>query len=70
MKEIGRRKFVIMTAAAGLAGCASLGRAAASRRYAMIVDLKKCREKNDCTLCISACHKAITFLISETTRTR
>ena len=28
------------------------------RRWAMVVDLKKCREKNDCTLCISACHKA------------
>jgi Fe-S-cluster-containing dehydrogenase component len=58
MKEIGRRKFVMMTAAAGMAGCASLGWAAASRRYAMIVDLRKCREKKDCSLCISACHKA------------
>jgi Fe-S-cluster-containing dehydrogenase component len=58
MKEIGRRKFVMMAAAAGLSGCAALGRAAASRRYAMIVDLKKCREKKDCTLCLSACHKA------------
>jgi Fe-S-cluster-containing dehydrogenase component len=58
MNEIGRRKFVIMTAAAGLAGCAALGQAAASRRYVMIVDLKKCRGKKDCSVCITACHQA------------
>jgi Fe-S-cluster-containing dehydrogenase component len=61
MKFIGRREFVKMTTAAGLAGCAPLSlfaQTAASRRWAMIVDLKKCREKNNCTLCISACHKA------------
>jgi Fe-S-cluster-containing dehydrogenase component len=58
MKEIGRRTFVMMTAAAGFVGCASPGWAAASRRYALIVDLRKCREKKDCSLCISACHKA------------
>jgi Fe-S-cluster-containing dehydrogenase component len=57
MNEMGRRKFVMMTAAAGLAGCAALGKAAASRRYVMLVDLKKCREKKDCSVCTTACHK-------------
>jgi Fe-S-cluster-containing dehydrogenase component len=58
--DIGRRKFIQIAAATGFAGCASAGRfasAAASRRWAMIVDLKKCAEKGDCALCISACHK-------------
>jgi Fe-S-cluster-containing dehydrogenase component len=61
MNGIGRRKFIKVAAAAGFAGCAPVhlfSRAAASRRWAMIVDLKKCEEKSDCTLCISACHKA------------
>jgi Fe-S-cluster-containing dehydrogenase component len=57
MNEIGRRKFVMMTAGAGLAGCAALSRASDSRRYAMIIDLRKCREKKDCAACISACHR-------------
>jgi Fe-S-cluster-containing dehydrogenase component len=52
MKGIGRRRFIKIASAAGLAGCAP------ARRWAMIVDLKKCGEKRDCALCISACHKA------------
>jgi Fe-S-cluster-containing dehydrogenase component len=61
MKDIGRRKFAKIAAAAGLAVCAPLklfAQTGQSRRWAMIVDLKKCREKNNCTLCLSACHKA------------
>jgi Fe-S-cluster-containing dehydrogenase component len=61
MKVFGRRKFFGMTAAAGLAGFASehpFALASPSRRWAMIVDLKKCGGKKDCTLCISACNKA------------
>ena len=27
------------------------------KRYAMVVDLKKCLSKENCTLCIDACHK-------------
>jgi len=27
------------------------------KRYAMVIDLKKCIAKKDCTLCIDACHK-------------
>ncbi len=60
MKVLGRRRFIGMTAAAGLAGLASehpFALASASRRWAMIVDLKLCAGKKDCTLCISACHK-------------
>jgi Fe-S-cluster-containing dehydrogenase component len=61
MSEIGRRKFVKIAAAVGLAGCAlrnlSAG-AMASKRWAMIVDLRICRANKDCSLCIAACHKA------------
>jgi Fe-S-cluster-containing dehydrogenase component len=30
---------------------------APAKRWAMVVNLKKCREQNDCTKCIDACHK-------------
>ncbi len=60
---IGRRTFLKLAGTAGVAGCAPLrlfanSAAAPARRWAMVVDLKKCREKKDCTLCITACHKA------------
>ncbi len=60
---IDRRGFLKLAWAAGVAGCAPLrlfgsGPAAASKRLAMAVDLRKCREQKDCTLCISACHRA------------
>jgi molybdopterin-containing oxidoreductase family iron-sulfur binding subunit len=61
VKKIGRRNFLRITASAGCAACAPLSlfaAAAGRRRWAMIVDLKKCREQNNCTLCLSACHKA------------
>jgi Fe-S-cluster-containing dehydrogenase component len=60
MKDIGRRKFIGIAAATGLAGFASgnpIARAVASRRWAMIVDLKKCREKEGCSICMAACHR-------------
>jgi Fe-S-cluster-containing dehydrogenase component len=57
MKHIGRREFVRLTAASSLAGFAPSTLAVSqSRRWAMVVDLKRCREKNNCTLCIAACH--------------
>jgi len=61
MRPIDRRGFLKMSAAAGLAGCAPVtlfAAAAGPRRWAMIVDLKKCREQDACSLCVSACHKA------------
>jgi Fe-S-cluster-containing dehydrogenase component len=61
VKDIRRRSFVKIAAAVGFAGCAPtrlFAGASASKRWAMVVDLKKCAEKGDCTLCISACHKA------------
>ena len=61
MNGVSRRRFIRVAAVAGFAGCAPVSlfaRAAASRRWAMIVDLKKCREESGCTRCISACHKA------------
>jgi Fe-S-cluster-containing dehydrogenase component len=59
MSRVGRRKFLGITAAAGLAGCASGNPFAwaASRRWAMVVNLSQCREKKNCEICISACHK-------------
>jgi molybdopterin-containing oxidoreductase family iron-sulfur binding subunit len=60
VKTIDRRGFLKIAAATGFAGCAPIklfAASAASKRWAMIVDLKKCREKSDCTICISACHK-------------
>jgi len=57
-----RRQFLRIAGAAGLAACAPVrlfaNPAGSGKRLAMIVDLRKCREKKDCTLCISACHKA------------
>lgn len=61
MNRVSRRKFLGMTAAAGLAGygCGSPALwASASSRWAMIVDLKKCSEKKGCRVCVDACHKA------------
>jgi len=61
MNTICRRTFIKGTAIAGLTGCLPSGIFAVtgrSQRWAMIVDLKKCREKKECSLCISACHKA------------
>jgi Fe-S-cluster-containing dehydrogenase component len=59
MKKIGRRDFVKLTAAAGFAGGMSFNLLAATaqgKRWAMVIDLNKCREKGPCTQCISACH--------------
>ena len=61
MNGIGRRRFVKIAAAAGLTGCASralFACAMASKRWAMIVDLRKCRSEKNCSRCINACHKA------------
>ena len=61
MNTICRRTFIKGTAIAGLTGCLPSGIFAVTgrpQRWAMIVDLKKCREKKECSLCISACHKA------------
>ena len=63
MTGIGRREFLGIAGTAGLAVCAPFrlfANTAATRvkRLGMIVDLRKCREKKDCTLCIAACHKA------------
>lgn len=61
MKGIDRRRFLKLTAAAGCAACTPLGLTApalAGRRWAMVVDLRKCREKSQCKLCIAACHQA------------
>jgi len=61
MNRIGRRKFIKSAIAAGCVGGAPLSllaRSDATRRWAMIIDLKKCREKSGCTNCISACHAA------------
>jgi Fe-S-cluster-containing dehydrogenase component len=56
---IGRRNFLKL---AGVSACAPMrlydALAAGSRRLAMVVDLKKCRETKDCDLCIQACHRA------------
>ena len=61
MNRIGRRKFIKAAVAAGCVSGAPLSllaRSAATRRWAMIIDLKKCREKSGCTICIAACHEA------------
>ncbi len=61
MNGFDRRRFLKIAAVAGLAGCApSRLRAVpmASRRWAMVIDLRKCREEKDCRLCITGCHKA------------
>ncbi|OGU39471.1 MAG: 4Fe-4S ferredoxin [Ignavibacteria bacterium GWB2_35_12] len=69
--SIDRRKFLLITggaAAAGLAGKQTLKVFAESearksegfsgRRWAMLIDLKKCNETEGCTKCIDACHLA------------
>ena len=44
---------------AGVAGAAEQrGEPLAAKRWAMIVDLRKCAEKGECTKCIDACHTA------------
>jgi Fe-S-cluster-containing dehydrogenase component len=61
MKTMLRRTFIKGATAAGLAGClpsAAFNAAGLSRRWAMVVDLKKCREKDGCSLCMTVCHKA------------
>ena len=62
MTGVGRREFLKIAGTAGLVACAPVRlfantAATQARRLAMVVDLRKCREKKDCTLCISACHK-------------
>ncbi len=70
MKET-RRRFLGQAGltALCLAGARSLKRGAAATetaapkaagntRWAMVVDLSRCQEKESCTLCIEACHKA------------
>lgn len=61
MNAIGRRRFLKSAAAAGLTGCASFGLPAGApvaRRWAMVVDLGKCRQRDGCSECITACHRA------------
>ncbi|TAL67616.1 MAG: 4Fe-4S dicluster domain-containing protein [Bacteroidetes bacterium] len=67
--SIDRRQFLLITAgvaAAGLAGKQTLSVFAenqarksdgfAGKRWAMLIDLKKCHENEGCTKCIDACH--------------
>jgi Fe-S-cluster-containing dehydrogenase component len=66
--ECDRRKFLKLAGIAGMCGAPVklfgaagerlAGAAAAQKRLAMVVDLRKCREKSDCTACIAACHRA------------
>ena len=67
--EINRRKFLTIagvSAAAGIFGKQLLNTAASAndtptqiiKRWAMVIDLKKCREHPDCKECIKACNKS------------
>jgi Fe-S-cluster-containing dehydrogenase component len=70
---IDRRRFLKLagaSAALGLAGQRTMGMLTdapakdlpqehplTAKRWAMVIDLKKCHEQHDCTKCIDACHK-------------
>ncbi|MFC2149893.1 sulfate reduction electron transfer complex DsrMKJOP subunit DsrO [Calditrichota bacterium] len=67
---VDRRKFLEIAglSAAGIA-CSRIGEAVASsvnlpqerpltaKRWAMVIDLRKCKDEHDCTKCVDACHK-------------
>jgi len=59
-----RRKFLKVSGLASLSGFGVSSSAQAkdtdskqTKRWALIVDMNKCREAKDCTDCITACHK-------------
>jgi len=67
--ESDRRKFleVASLTVVGLAGAGLVGRAdaamahepvAGGRRWAMVIDPRKCLKERGCTACIAACHRA------------
>ncbi|MFB3826892.1 MAG: sulfate reduction electron transfer complex DsrMKJOP subunit DsrO [Bryobacteraceae bacterium] len=49
--KITRKTFLLLA----VAGSKAAGQ---GRRWAMAIDLEKCRKKPGCTLCMDACHKA------------
>jgi molybdopterin-containing oxidoreductase family iron-sulfur binding subunit len=59
-----RRKFLKISGLASLSGFGVSSDAQAkdtnsqqTKRWALIIDMKKCREVKDCTDCVAACHK-------------